>query len=138
MCPCSIAPGEETVSEPRDNEVIIFEEFFTAGLGMPTHPALAEILLKFQAQLHQLTPNAIAQLSKYLWAVGSFRGVLTTDAFAKRYELHYQPKMVEVRKAVLDLQFGCFNFHAKRYKSSGVKLITIVVKNKWSLGWKRV
>jgi hypothetical protein len=33
---------------------------------MPPHPALAEILLKFQAQLHQLTPNTIAQLSLLL------------------------------------------------------------------------
>jgi hypothetical protein len=43
---------------------------------MPLHPALADILLHFQVQLNQLTPNAIAQLSKYFWAVGSFGGVL--------------------------------------------------------------
>jgi hypothetical protein len=50
---------------------------------------LVDILLKFEAQLHQLTPNVIAQLSKYFWAIGCFGGVPSGDPFAKRYELHY-------------------------------------------------
>jgi hypothetical protein len=45
---------------------------------------LANILLKFQVQLHQLTPNAMVQLSKYIWAVMSFGGVPCADGFAKR------------------------------------------------------
>jgi hypothetical protein len=39
--------------------------------------------------------------------------------------------------AVLEAQFGCHSFHAKRYKGSGAKL-TITVKNKWAAGWTRV
>jgi hypothetical protein len=58
---------------------------------MPPHPALIEILLKFQVQLHQLTPDAIAQHSKYFWAVLSFGGEPSSDGFSKLYELHYQP-----------------------------------------------
>jgi hypothetical protein len=50
------------IPEPDDDEAVVFEEFFVAGLCMPPHPTLNDILLKFQAQLHQLTPNAIAQL----------------------------------------------------------------------------
>jgi hypothetical protein len=41
------AHGGETVSELDSNEVIVYEEFFVAGLHMPPHPALANILLKF-------------------------------------------------------------------------------------------
>jgi tRNA A37 threonylcarbamoyladenosine synthetase subunit TsaC/SUA5/YrdC len=52
-------PGQETILEPHLDEVVVFEEFFTAGLRMPPHPVLADILLKFQIQIHQLTPNAI-------------------------------------------------------------------------------
>jgi hypothetical protein len=37
-------------------------------------------------------PNTIAQLSKKIWAAGSFGGVSSGNLFAKRYELHYQPK----------------------------------------------
>jgi hypothetical protein len=54
---------EETILEPNTNEATVFKEFFAVELYMPPHPALIEILLKFQVQLHQLTPNAIAQLS---------------------------------------------------------------------------
>jgi hypothetical protein len=57
---------------------------------MPPHPVLFDILLRFQVQLHRLTPNAIVQLSKYIWAVTSFGAVPFADGFTKRYELHYQ------------------------------------------------
>jgi hypothetical protein len=52
--------GAEMVPKPDREEVIVYEDFFVAGLRMPQHLALADILLKFQAQLHQLMPNAKA------------------------------------------------------------------------------
>jgi hypothetical protein len=82
------APGTEVVLKPDSDEAIMYEDFFIAGLRLPPHPALGDILLHFQAQLHQVMPNAIAQLSKYFYAVGSFRGVPSNDAFVKQYELH--------------------------------------------------
>jgi hypothetical protein len=39
-------PGEETIPKIVDDKVVVFEEFFAAGLQMPPHPALTEILLK--------------------------------------------------------------------------------------------
>jgi hypothetical protein len=125
-------PREDTVPESWDDEVVVFEEFFTVRLQMTPHSTLTEILLKFRAQLHQLTPNAIDLLSKYFWVVGSFGGIPTLEAFTKRYELHYLPK-VEIGEVVLDAQFSCLNFHAKCYKGSRPKL-TLLNKNKWSLG----
>jgi hypothetical protein len=83
------APRAEAVSEPEDDEAIVYVDFFVAGLHIPLHPALVDILLKLQAHLHQLTPNDIAQLSKYFWVVDSFGGVPSDNAFAKRYELQY-------------------------------------------------
>jgi hypothetical protein len=93
-------PGIEIVPEPDDDEAIVYEDFFVAGLCMPLHLALADILLHFQVQLHQLTPNAITQLSKYFWVVGSFEGVPLGSAFAKWYELYYQSKSVETLEGV--------------------------------------
>jgi hypothetical protein len=121
----------ETVSEPDNDEVIMYEDFFVAGLRMSLHPALVDILLKFQAQLHQLMPNAIAQLSKYFWAVGSFKGVHEGNAFVKRYELYYQPKKVDIPEGEMFAQYGYLNFHAKR--DGGPKL-SLTIKNKWSTG----
>jgi hypothetical protein len=103
---------------------------------MPPHSAIAEIMLKFRVQLHQLTPNVIVQLFKFFWVVGTYGGTPTSEDFSKRYELHYQTKKVQVGDKVLSTQFGYFNFHSKHYKDSEVKL-TLVVKNKWSMGWTR-
>jgi hypothetical protein len=75
---------------PSDaDEAIIYEDFFVVGLLMPPHPTLADVLVRFQAQLQQLMPNAIARPSKYFWAIGSFGGIPSSNAFVKRSELHY-------------------------------------------------
>jgi hypothetical protein len=99
---------------------------------MAPHSAHTEILLKYQVQLHQLTPNAIAQLSKYFWAVLSFGGEPSSDGFAKRYELHHQPKKVIVDSFKKFQQFGVSNFHAWRGSKAG---LTLAIKNKWSTRW---
>jgi hypothetical protein len=41
---------------------------------------------------------------------------------------------VHIGDDVLNAQFGCLNFHVKRYKDSDSKLI-LAVKEKWSSGW---
>jgi hypothetical protein len=106
-------PKEETVPEPHADEAVLFEEFFTAGLRMPLHPVLAAILLKYQIQIHHLTPSAIVQLLKYVWVVTSFDGVPSAEGFTMRYELHYQPRKMDVDGAEVLGQYGCINFHAK-------------------------
>jgi tRNA A37 threonylcarbamoyladenosine synthetase subunit TsaC/SUA5/YrdC len=42
------APSVESVLEPRANEAIIFDDFFTFGLRMPSHLVLVDILRKFR------------------------------------------------------------------------------------------
>jgi hypothetical protein len=46
------APREETIPEPSDDKVTVFDEFFTIGLQMPPHHSLTENLLKFMTQFH--------------------------------------------------------------------------------------
>jgi hypothetical protein len=128
------APGAETMPEPYNDEVVVYEGFFITCLDVPPHLALADILLHFQAQLHQLTPNAIAQLSKYFWVIGSFDGVPSGSSFAKRCKLHYQPKTVKTLEGDQIVQYGCLNFHAKR---DGSLKLSLVIKNKWSSGWTK-
>jgi hypothetical protein len=60
--------------ELRANEAVVFKDFFAAGLQMPPHPVLIHILCKFRVKLHQLTPNGIIQISKFIWAVTSCGG----------------------------------------------------------------
>jgi hypothetical protein len=54
--------------------------------------------------------------------VGTCGCTSTSEAFAKRYDLYYQLKKVHVGDEMLNTQFDCLNFHAKRYKDSKVKL----------------
>jgi hypothetical protein len=57
------------------------------------------------------------------------------DAFAKMYELHYQPKKVETDEGVLFAQYSCLNFHTKR---DGGKKLSLTKKNKWSSRWMKL
>jgi hypothetical protein len=87
--------------------------------------------------MHQLMPNAIVQISKFIWAINSYGGRLTADVFAQHYELHYQHKKIHLRgyQITLATQFGCITFHPSRYESRAK--LTPVVKNKWTSGWAR-
>jgi hypothetical protein len=85
---------------------------------MPPHPVLVGILQKFRVQLYQLTPNAIVQIGKFIWAVSSCEGRPTANVFAKYYELHYQKKKIRLDGSdnTLGAQFGCITFHPGRYR----------------------
>jgi hypothetical protein len=40
-------PGVESVPDPKENEAIVFKDFFVADLRIPLHPVLLDILQKF-------------------------------------------------------------------------------------------
>jgi hypothetical protein len=80
-------PGTEGVPEP-EGELVVFEAFFAADLRLPAHRFVGEVLLRFNVQIHQLTPNAMVALSKYVWATTSYGGQPSVEVFAKYYCLH--------------------------------------------------
>jgi hypothetical protein len=43
--------GAEEIPEP-EGELIVFEAFFTAGLCLPAHRFVAEVLQRFEVQVH--------------------------------------------------------------------------------------
>jgi hypothetical protein len=65
--------------------------------------------------------------------VASFGGVRSAKGFAKRYELHYQPRKIKVKGVKVQGQYGCLNFSHEAWRS--VSKVTMAVKNKWSGGW---
>jgi hypothetical protein len=80
-------PGAEEIPEP-EGELVVFEAFFIAGLCLPAHRFVAEVLQSFDVQVHQLTPNAVVALAKYVWAVTSYGSQPSVEVFAKNYYLH--------------------------------------------------
>ena len=81
-------PGAEEIPEP-EGELVVFEAFFIAGLRLPAHRFVSEVLRRFDVQVHQLTSNAVVALTKYVWAVASYGGQPSVEVFAKNYCLHW-------------------------------------------------
>jgi hypothetical protein len=110
-------PSTVSVPDPQENVAVVFEDFFTTSLHIPLHLILLDILRKFQVQLHQLTPNAIVLISKFLWVVTSRGGHPTIDVFSHHYELHYQNKNIQLEgfETNFAAQFGCITFHPSRF-----------------------
>jgi hypothetical protein len=85
------------------------------------YPVLVDFLCKFQVQLHHLTPNAIIQIGKFIWAITSYGGRLTADVFAQNYELYYQNKNIDLEgcETTLTAQFGYITFDPSRNGGGG-------------------
>ena len=47
---CFVA--EETIPEPKDDEVVVFKSFFKAGLRFPLHEIIGEVLNNYEIYLH--------------------------------------------------------------------------------------
>jgi hypothetical protein len=119
--------GAEEVPEP-EGELVVFEAFFTAGLHLPAHLFVVEALQRFEVQVHQLTPNAVVALAKYVWAVTLYGGQPSVEVFAKHYCLHWQKRKIGHKIA----QFGSCTFTPKTGKTS-MEVVELVpcARNKW-------
>jgi hypothetical protein len=120
-------PGAEEIPEP-EGEIVVFEAFFTAGLRLPAHRFVAEVLQRYDVQIHQLTPNVVVALAKYVWAVTSYGGQASVEVFAKNYCLHWQKRKIGSKIA----QFGSCTFTSMTGKTSTevVELVPCAC-NKW-------
>jgi hypothetical protein len=98
------------------------------GLRLPAHHFVAEVLQRFEVQIHQLTRNAVVALAKYVWAVTSYDGQPSVEVFPKNYCLHWQKRKVGNKIA----QFGSCTFTPRTGKTSAevVELVPCA-RNKW-------
>jgi hypothetical protein len=84
--------GERTVPTPEENEVVIFQSFFKAGLRFPLSKFVVEVLKIYQVYLHQITPEAIIRMGIFVWAVRSQGFEPNTKSFCNLHELVYETK----------------------------------------------
>jgi hypothetical protein len=107
--------------------------FFAAGLRLPTHRFMGEVLRRVEVQVHQLTPNAVVALAKYVWATTSYGGQPSVEVFAKHYCLHWQKRKIGNKIA----QFGSCTFTPKTGKTS-MEVVEFVpcAHNKWGNWWE--
>ncbi|KAG8088606.1 hypothetical protein GUJ93_ZPchr0010g10569 [Zizania palustris] len=103
-------PGREATPQPREGEVVVFEAFFDAGLGFPASELLAGVLDAFHLELLQLSPNAVARLAIFEWAMRAEGCEGRAEVFAEMHEALCQPK----KKGGRVLAFGSINFQLRR------------------------
>jgi hypothetical protein len=124
-------PGAEEIPEP-EGELVVFESFFVTGIRLPAHRFVAEVLQRFEVQVHPWTPNAVVVLAKYVWAVTSYGGQPSVEVFAKNYCLHWQKRKIGSKIA----QFGLCTFTPRTGKTSAeVMEIVPCARNKWGNWW---
>jgi hypothetical protein len=89
---------------------------------------VAEVLQSYDVQIHQLTPNVVVALVKYVWAVTSYGGQPFVEVFAKNYCLHWQKRKIGSKIA----QFGSCTFTPRTGKTS-MEVVELVpcARNKW-------
>ncbi|KAE8787213.1 hypothetical protein D1007_38827 [Hordeum vulgare] len=68
-------PGAETAPTHAAGDVIVFNEHFYRGFGLPASSFFSEWLHFFGLQPHNLAPNAILQLSAFLVLCKGFLGI---------------------------------------------------------------
>ncbi|KAE8789841.1 hypothetical protein D1007_35952 [Hordeum vulgare] len=91
-------PGAENASTSREGEVVVFEEHFYRGFGLPLSNFFANFLIFFGLQPHHLAPNAILQLASFVVLCEGFLGIETRlDLWQKLF--FFKQESVKMDKA---------------------------------------
>ena len=59
-------PEGKVVPDSHDDKVVVYREFFMAGLRFPPHPLMIGVLKRFNLRFHQLNPSSFVKLSVYV------------------------------------------------------------------------
>jgi hypothetical protein len=81
-----------TVLAPEENKVVIYRNFFKAGIRFPLSRFVVEVLKTYQIFLHQLTLEAILRMGIFVWAVRSQGIEPSAKCFCSMDELLYETK----------------------------------------------
>ncbi|KAE8782384.1 hypothetical protein D1007_44226 [Hordeum vulgare] len=68
-------PIAKTAPTPAAGEIVVFDEHFYKGFGLPASPFFSEWIHFFGLQPHHLVPNAILQLSAFVVLCEGFLGI---------------------------------------------------------------
>jgi len=69
------APEEESYPDPRAGEIMVFEDFYKRGFGVPVHPFLQELLLYYEIGICNLHPNSILLISTFIHLCEAYVGI---------------------------------------------------------------
>ena len=125
------AGGENTVSLPEADKVVVFKSFKKARLRFPLHKVLVEVLKRFEIYLHQLTLEALIKVGVFIWAMRSQGLEPDVRCFCNIHELSYQTKATG--KEQYHNNFGCYRFGPR----SDARYPVLTFRKKWPGSWMK-
>jgi hypothetical protein len=105
------AGGDNNIPALEENEVVIYQSFFKAGLWFPLSRFVVEVLKTYQIFFYQITPEAIIRMGIFVWAVRSQGLEPSAKCFCSMHELLYETKAMG--KEQYQNNFGCYGFIAR-------------------------
>jgi hypothetical protein len=123
--------GDKTVPIPEENEAVIYQSFFKAGLRFPLSRFVVEVLKIYEIFLHQITPEAIIRMGIFVWAVRSLGSEPSAKCFCSMHELLYETK--PWGKEQYYNNFGCYSFVAR----SGSSCPVPTFRKRWPGDWMK-
>jgi len=61
-----VPPKTDVYAKPREDEVVVFKDFFLGGLRFPLDPAIIDIFVRYGIYLHHMTPNSFSHFSLFM------------------------------------------------------------------------
>ena len=98
--------------------MLVFRDFFAAGLRFPLNLVVMGIFKLFKVFLHQMTPTSFLRLNLYMWLAKMCRLKPNAEGFVRVFKCHIHPKTVTVRASddkgsEAEPQFGIYTFAFK-------------------------
>ena len=66
----------ESFSTPCGDELVVFEDYFYRGFGVPIHPFLRGLIDYYEISLCNLSPNSILHVSVFIHFGEAYLGIL--------------------------------------------------------------
>jgi hypothetical protein len=123
--------GDRTVPVPEENEVVIYQSFFKAGLRFPLSRFVVEVLKIYEIFLHEITPEAVIRMGIFVWVVRSQGLEPSAKCFCNMHELLYETK--PWGKEQYHKNFGFYNFVAR----SGSSCPVPTFRKRWPGDWMK-
>jgi len=69
------APKGESYPDPHAGEIVIIEDFFKRGFGVPVHPFLQGLLIYYDIGIYNLHPKSILLVATFIHLYEAFVGI---------------------------------------------------------------
>lgn len=129
------SPDGEKVPKPEPYEAIVFRDFFVAGFRFPCEEFVSAVLLRYNLQIHHLTPNAFTCLGVYMMVLKMMGCELSLETFIRYYAAQLKENILYNKRTEQDVRLEFCSYNFVPVTGHGSVSIVPAYHNKWS-DWK--